>query len=64
MIEILKQGVPYDERWLKIECHRCLSTLKFQGKEAITGATLNYIICPICPDDNDNWLNVEKAKPI
>lgn len=61
-MEIVKKGVPYKDRWMLVLCHRCLSTLKFQGKEVIEGVTVSYVPCPVCPAD-DNWVDASKAKP-
>jgi hypothetical protein len=61
VIDIIKRGVPYRERFLKIECKRCLSILKFKGDEVIAATDFNYIVCPVCPDD---WINVKDAVPL
>jgi hypothetical protein len=48
MIEIIKKGVPYEQRFMKVECKFCLSVLRFQGNEVVEGVDIKWIICPVC----------------
>jgi Zn finger protein HypA/HybF involved in hydrogenase expression len=57
MIDVIKRGVPYEERYFKVHCKRCTSVLKFKGAEEIKATDFNYIVCPVCT----SWINTKKA---
>jgi hypothetical protein len=64
MVEVLKQGIPYKDRYFDVGCPRCLSLLKFKGDEVIEATDFNYIYCPVCPQEAPMpWVNVAKATP-
>jgi hypothetical protein len=48
VVEILKRGTPYEQRYMQLECKRCLSLLKFRGDEAVKGVDISWIVCPVC----------------
>jgi hypothetical protein len=58
MIEVIKKGVPYEERFFTITCKRCKSDLKFKGDEVTEAIDFEYIVCPVC----DQWISTDKAK--
>ena len=59
MVEILKPGVLYEQRYLQVECRRCLSLLKFRGDEPVQGVDIAWIVCPLCGTE----INVAGAIP-
>lgn len=60
MIDIVKKGTPYEDRFFTITCKRCRSDLKFQGDEAIEAINFEYIVCPVC----ETWLDTANAREI
>jgi hypothetical protein len=48
VVEILKRGVPYEQRTMQLECKRCLSVLRFRGDEVTKGVDISWIVCPVC----------------
>jgi len=60
MVEVIKRGVPYEDRTLEAECRYCLSLLRFKGSEVVEGVSIKYVVCPIC----DYWVDAGDAKNV
>jgi hypothetical protein len=48
VVEIVKRGTPYEQRYMQVTCGRCLSVLKFRGDEPTKGVDISWIVCPVC----------------
>lgn len=58
MIEIVKRGTPYQDRFFLVTCKRCRSDLRFKGDEVSEGVNFTYIVCPVC----EQWIKADEAK--
>jgi uncharacterized protein (UPF0212 family) len=47
-VEVIKAGVPYNDRTFEIACRMCKALLRFKGADVYQGVDVASIQCPAC----------------